>query len=84
VVWINEDKPEEGKTPNTGYRMTAARQAMVKAMQAKNPALILAANDAFNRSACTLWRRKPGRCFALNIERRLMLPQKLQCHRYFW
>lgn len=44
VLWINEDKPEEGKTPNTGYRMSTARQAVIKAIQAKNPAAILAAN----------------------------------------
>jgi hypothetical protein len=44
VLWINEDKPEEGKTPNTSYRMTAARQAVLKAIQAKSPAVILAAN----------------------------------------
>jgi hypothetical protein len=44
VLWINEDKPEAGKTPNTSYRMTTARQAIVKAIQAKNPAAILAAN----------------------------------------
>lgn len=44
VLWINEDKPEAGKMPNTSYRMTSARQAIVKAIQAKNPAAILAAN----------------------------------------
>ncbi|RYU87966.1 M28 family peptidase [Mucilaginibacter terrigena] len=45
VLWINEDKPQDGKTANTGYRMSTARQAIVKAIQAKKPALILAAND---------------------------------------
>jgi hypothetical protein len=44
VLWINEDKPEAGKTPNTSYRMTAGRQAILKAIQAKNPAAVLAAN----------------------------------------
>ncbi|AMR31043.1 hypothetical protein A0256_06185 [Mucilaginibacter sp. PAMC 26640] len=44
VLWINEDKPEAGKTTNTSYRMNSTRQAIVKAMQAKNPAAILAAN----------------------------------------
>jgi hypothetical protein len=45
VLWINEDKPEEGKTPNTSYRMTAARQEILKGIIAKNPAIVLAAND---------------------------------------
>jgi hypothetical protein len=44
VLWINEDKPEAGKTANTSYRMTTARQAILKAIQAKGPAAILAAN----------------------------------------
>ena len=45
VLWINEDKPEAGKTPNTSYRMTAGRREIVKAMQEKKPLLILAANE---------------------------------------
>ncbi|MBL4677302.1 MAG: hypothetical protein JKY70_14020, partial [Mucilaginibacter sp.] len=45
VLWINEDKPEAGKTPNTSYRMTDGRRAIVKAIQEKKPALILAANE---------------------------------------
>jgi hypothetical protein len=44
VLWINEDKPEEGKKTNTSYRMSNARTAIVKALRAKNPAAILAAN----------------------------------------
>ena len=44
VLWINEDKPEEGKTPNTSYRASAARMQIIKNLQNKNPALILAAN----------------------------------------
>ncbi len=44
LVWVNEDKPEAGKTPNTSYRMTAARTAVLKNLQSKGPALILAAN----------------------------------------
>ena len=44
VLWINEDKPETGKTANTSYRMSAGRLAIVKAIQAKNPTAILAAN----------------------------------------
>ncbi|PAW93021.1 hypothetical protein CKK33_05735 [Mucilaginibacter sp. MD40] len=45
VVWINEDKPEAGKEANTGYRMNAARQAIVKAIMEKKPALVLAVNE---------------------------------------
>jgi hypothetical protein len=44
LVWINEDKPEAGKTPNTSYRQSTARTAIVKNLQSKNPALILAVN----------------------------------------
>jgi len=44
LVWINEDKPEAGKTPNTSYRMSNARMAVVKNLQSKNPFLILAVN----------------------------------------
>ncbi|QHS55360.1 M28 family peptidase [Mucilaginibacter sp. 14171R-50] len=49
VLWINEDKPEEGKTANTSYRMSTARQAIVKAMQAKKPALILGVNEGLSK-----------------------------------
>ncbi|MFD0795769.1 M28 family peptidase [Mucilaginibacter litoreus] len=48
VVWINEDKPEAGKTANTGYRMNAARQALLKNIQAKNPAAVLAVNEGLS------------------------------------
>ncbi len=44
LLWVNEDKPETGKTPNTSYRMSTARTQIIKNLQAKNPALILAAN----------------------------------------
>lgn len=44
VLWINEDKPEAGKTPNTSYRLSNARTQIVKDMQGKNPVLILAVN----------------------------------------
>jgi hypothetical protein len=44
VLLINEDKPEAGKTTNTSYRATAARTAILKNLQSKKPALILAAN----------------------------------------
>lgn len=44
VLWVNEDKPETGKTTNTNYRLSNARTQIVKNIQAKNPALILAAN----------------------------------------
>jgi hypothetical protein len=44
LLWVNEDKPEAGKTPNTSYRMSNARMQIVKNLQSKNPALILEAN----------------------------------------
>jgi hypothetical protein len=44
VLWINEDKPEAGKTPNTSVRMGTARLQILKNLQSKNPSLILAAN----------------------------------------
>ena len=44
LLWINEDKPEEGKTPNTSYRLSTARTQILKNLQSKNPALILGVN----------------------------------------
>lgn len=44
ILLINEDKPEAGKETNTSYRATAARTAILKNLQSKNPALILAVN----------------------------------------
>jgi len=44
LLWINEDKPEAGKAANTSYRMSTARTAILKNLQSKNPALILAVN----------------------------------------
>ncbi len=44
VLWINEDKPEAGKTANTAPRMSTARLKVLKALQDKKPAVILAAN----------------------------------------
>lgn len=44
LLLVNEDKPETGKTPNTAYRLSAARMQVVKNLQSKNPALILAVN----------------------------------------
>ncbi|MDN5286231.1 MAG: family peptidase [Mucilaginibacter sp.] len=44
LLWINEDKPEDGAKPNTSYRLTAKRTATIKFLQSKNPAAILAAN----------------------------------------
>lgn len=46
VLMINEDKPVEGKTANTSYRMSNERQAIVKSLQALKPAIILEANPA--------------------------------------
>ncbi|WP_299285417.1 M28 family peptidase [uncultured Mucilaginibacter sp.] len=44
LLWINEDKPEAGATPNTSYRMSAARTKIIREIQSKHPAVILAAN----------------------------------------
>ncbi|HEY9196383.1 MAG TPA: M28 family peptidase [Mucilaginibacter sp.] len=44
VLWINEDKPEAGVTPNTSPRLSTARLKVLKSLQGKNPAVILAAN----------------------------------------
>jgi len=44
VLWINEDKPEDGKTPNTEVRMTTVRLKVFRNLQSKNPAIILAVN----------------------------------------
>jgi hypothetical protein len=44
LLWVNEDKPEAGKTPNTSYRLSTYRTQLLKNLQSKNPALILAAN----------------------------------------
>ncbi|MDP9080355.1 MAG: hypothetical protein M3O71_23265 [Bacteroidota bacterium] len=44
VLWINEDKPEAGKTPNTSFRATPARALILKNLQSKSPAIILAAS----------------------------------------
>jgi hypothetical protein len=45
VLWINEDKPEEGKKTNTSVRMTTERLKVFKNLQSKNPAIILATNS---------------------------------------
>jgi hypothetical protein len=44
VLWINEDKPVAGTTPNTSYRMSKARTKIIENLQSKKPAIILAAN----------------------------------------
>ncbi|RYE11815.1 MAG: M28 family peptidase [Sphingobacteriaceae bacterium] len=44
LVWINEDKPGTGTTTNTSYRISAPRNKIVKDLQSKHPAVILAAN----------------------------------------
>ncbi len=63
LLWINEDKPEAGKTPNVSYRMSAARTQIVKNLVSKNPALILAANadiaDLMKRFGLISGRRPP-------------------------
>ena len=44
LVWINEDKPGTGTTTNTSYRVSAARSKVIKELQSKHPAAILAVN----------------------------------------
>jgi len=44
LLWINEDKPLTGTTANTSYRMSAARTKIIREIQSKHPAIILAAN----------------------------------------
>lgn len=44
ILMINEDKPVEGKTTNTSYRMSNERQAILKNLQSLKPAIILEAN----------------------------------------
>ena len=44
LLWVNEDKPEPGKTANASYRMSTARTAILKNLQSKKPALIFAVN----------------------------------------
>jgi hypothetical protein len=75
LVWINEDKPEEGKTPNTGYRMTTARQAIAKALQAKNPALILAANDGLTTVLARFNGVNPGGAARLSLKKAAAAPK---------
>lgn len=44
LVWINEDKAEGDKAANTSYRASNAREAIIKNLQSKNPAVIMAVN----------------------------------------
>lgn len=44
VLLINEDKPVAGTKTNTSYRATPARQAILKLIRDKKPAIILGAN----------------------------------------
>lgn len=69
VVWINEDKPEDGKTTNTSYRMSAARQAIVKAIQAKKPALILAVNEGLSTVLARFNGVNPGGSSRLSLKK---------------
>lgn len=45
LLWINEDKPEGGTTPNISYRLTKKRTKTIEYLRSKNPAAILAANS---------------------------------------
>jgi len=63
LLWINEDKPEAGKTANTGVRMSNARAAIVKNLQSKNPALIL----AVNAEATAMLKRMGGSVMAARL-----------------
>jgi hypothetical protein len=69
VLWINEDKPEEGKTPNTSYRMSTARREIVKAIQAKKPALILAVNEGLSTLLTRFNGVNPGGSSELTIKK---------------
>ncbi len=44
VLWINEDKPQEGVKPNTSFRMSPARMKIIGNILTKGPALIFAVN----------------------------------------
>ncbi|WP_198170086.1 M28 family peptidase [Mucilaginibacter arboris] len=44
LVWINEDKPVAGTNANTSYRMSATRTKIVRELQSKHPAAIIAVN----------------------------------------
>jgi hypothetical protein len=44
LLWVDEDKPQPGAKSNNGARPSAARLAIIKNLQAKSPALILAIN----------------------------------------
>jgi len=48
IVVINEDKPEAGKTTNTGFRMTDKRKAILKSLQDKKPLAILEVNGGID------------------------------------
>ena len=63
LLWINEDKPEAGKEANTGVRMSNARAAIVKNLQSKNPALIL----AVNAETTTMLKRMSGSVMAARL-----------------
>ncbi len=63
LLWINEDKPEAGKEANIGVRMSNARAAIVKNLQSKNPALIL----AVNAETTTMLKRMGGSVMAARL-----------------
>jgi len=44
VLWVNEDKAENGKPANTSFRATPARANILKNILAKNPSVVFAAN----------------------------------------
>jgi hypothetical protein len=44
LLWIDEDKPQDGVKANTASRPSTARLAIIKSLQAKNPALIIGIN----------------------------------------
>lgn len=44
LLWINEDKPQDGVKTNTSFRASDARTKILANLKSKNPAIILAAN----------------------------------------
>jgi len=44
VLWINEDKAENGQPANTSFRATPARAELLKKIMGKNPVMVLAVN----------------------------------------
>lgn len=68
LLWINEDKPVAGATVNTSYRMSTARTKIIKEIQSKHPAVILAANPGITDVLKRLGSGYTGSSLALKKE----------------